>query len=309
MVLSHQIPVACEKSPIEHLPTELLGAIFIDCHARRASLRRLSSEKSLFNDYCDLLPLLQTCSQWRQIALQEARLWTDICLFDDDFDRKNLLLLLNTWLERTSGQPIDVHVEKRYCKSARDIHAKGVYESVVAALRPYHQRIRRLSGRFPRSVLPALLLSEMKSLESLFLSDYWDDFDDFDEWSEIPRVNLSMHTPRLTEINLYYVPFDSLAICNQRQLRRLTLVPVHVQDACALLEALPLLEFAHLWLRGGKKPQAGISCRVLLPALRDLSVCCNVSAPTCEIFSNFTAPNLETRAEWPLESSPLLGPK
>lgn len=81
----------------------------------------------------------------------------------------------------------------------------------------------------------------MRSLEKLFLGRLRDHIDSFATNSVL---DLSVSLPCLTDIACVSIPLDLLSIRNQVQLRCLTLSLQCVQDACAFLKALPLLDYA-----------------------------------------------------------------
>ncbi|KDQ65177.1 hypothetical protein JAAARDRAFT_53071 [Jaapia argillacea MUCL 33604] len=93
--------------PILTLPNEITAEIFECC---------LPSDRFITPDSMDA-PLLiaQVCGHWRRIALSTPRLWSRICIDDDDpiiHDEipftKSTLPLMRTWLSRSSNCPLKI---------------------------------------------------------------------------------------------------------------------------------------------------------------------------------------------------------
>ena len=215
---------------INRLPNELLGRIFTHCLPEAASFKT------------DRAPLLlsQVCSLWRTVALQTSELWTDVCLNDENLHRKSLLPLLSTWLERSSGQLIDVYVDMIWVDmtSRNEYRRRAMYQLLIATLHPYRHRIRTLSGVFPRPLAGTLFFPEMGRLQKIALQGFPDGIGNLVS----SPVDLTTRLLCLTTVVCSGLPVNPLSICSQTQLRRLTLNPLSVHDACVLLATLGQLE-------------------------------------------------------------------
>lgn len=177
--------------------------------------------------------------------------------------------------------------------TSRNIYERRAkYQSLLAVLHAYCNRIRSLSGTFPKSIAGDLFLSETTSLERVSLEGILPNGID----SLVPaRVDFSTHLPCLTEVTCLNLPLNTLSICNQTQLRKLMLNSLSVQDACALLAALPHLEHANFELISSGKAEPVVG-RTPLPALRGLRIVCDLDAHVDPraMFISFTAPDIET---------------
>ena len=95
------------RSPINKLPPEILGEIFLRCLRPRVWQPYSPEVKEA------PMLLCQVCSYWRELALSIPMLWSSVCASMGERNRPGHVALMRQWLKRSCVQPLFLYLDIR----------------------------------------------------------------------------------------------------------------------------------------------------------------------------------------------------
>lgn len=257
------------------LPTEILQWIFRD----------VNSPVFDTDHRCNLtnLAISWTCSHWRDVALDDPRLWAHLDL--------RFLELAVLFAERSRSSALSIRSLCRRDGNEDDWDADEQVDARDALCKTHLENVRILHYE---PLLPYLAdwLGDMPAprLEELKIYSSRDQIEHFDwDWALIPRL-FGNQMPRLQSLELHghRLPFSTGSYRNLRSLR----IVVSVGDAGPFLgtnedfltifqecPGLETLELRILWIDDPAEPPATPTPRdrIDVPALRSLELCLPVA--------------------------------
>lgn len=273
------------KTSVHSLHPELLSTIFIFTIPDMAPFEACSAP----------LLLTQVCSSWRRIALDTPELWCKIWLDFERLDGKDILFLLDLWLDRSKRRLLDIEINEAYAGNPRKV--PQFVEPLLARINLHSCRIRKLDCFCPWTFIKNLQLSSMQTLEVLTMEVT-------DQIPESAYIDLPSFTHletlgllTVSEVGEDLITASISSVQSQTQLTTLAMVVSHPQDARSLLSGLPNLRKAEFWI---KKTDQHINnrpvSRMVLNELQVLEVRCRNKQEYIDpriLFDSFSTPNLK----------------
>ncbi|KAL5485868.1 hypothetical protein ACEPAI_6911 [Sanghuangporus weigelae] len=257
---------------INTLPDELLREIFKYCLPEHPNFR---------SEFAPLL-LTHVCRRWRAVGSETPELWTTLHLNNPALRRKNVLPLLDLWLQRSGSWPLDIDVDISILDGVvRNLNLgdyrrkQNVYRTLMAVIIPHKRRIHSLQGTLPMSIATDLGFDEMMSLEVLDLVG----ISEMTASSQPLALDLPEQLPKLTVLSLENVGLIQQSLYRQHQLSRLELSEMrnpfwmNCGTAVEILRQLPNLHTAYIGLnRPNDLALPLMTTRLEVPKLRFLYV-------------------------------------
>ena len=170
-------PQSVIKPPLDTLPPEVLGKIFI--HSLKHPEKRLGIPNPR--------TLCSVCSKWRDVALSTPQLWTRIVvtiLSGISRERaENKVAFLNTWIGRSGTLPLTLYLGRGWGCTADDENAGVPVVLLIEALTRHASRWEAVYFDF---------MAHLPAVPRRYMTPFYTDFP-FTSWSNLRRISSSNH--------------------------------------------------------------------------------------------------------------------